>query len=189
MNRLWPFAVMLSVLAAAGCAGTGLFQREDVSRGQIFGPFRSSASRLDLTPQSAARPTKKDVLLIASVYDAEGKPLKRQSVEWTIDGPGEFVTVDDGGWFTARGKKKDGKFVTTTTHTFSEKLSRTNRPSSRGRPGSSSVRQSKGGRSSRRSARTSPIARKAGPWPRSSGAMPKSVSRARPWYRPAANLP
>jgi uncharacterized repeat protein (TIGR01451 family) len=118
------FILIAVILASTGCTGDGLFRRDTVARGQVFGPFRSSAARLDLTPQNAAHPTKKDVLLVATVYDADGSTLRRREVEWMIEGPGEFVTVDDGDWFTSRGKKSGGKFATTTTHTFEEKLAK-----------------------------------------------------------------
>lgn len=115
------FAIAVAALVV-GCQGDGLFRRGEEARGQSFGPFRSKSARLDLTPQSAAKPTQKDVLLVATVYDPDGGTLGRRPIEWTIEGPGEFVAVDAGGWFSGRGKKTGGKFATTHTHTFESKL-------------------------------------------------------------------
>lgn len=118
------FIVLLLILVSTGCTGDGLFRRDSVARGQSFGPFSSKAARLDVTPQNAAHPTKKDILFVATVYDADGSTLRRREVEWMIEGPGEFVAVDDGGWFTSRGKKSGSKYASTTTHTFEEKLAK-----------------------------------------------------------------
>jgi uncharacterized repeat protein (TIGR01451 family) len=121
VRHVIPFAL---ILFSTGCTGDGLFRRDTVARGQGFGPFSSKAARLDVTPQNAAHPTKKDILFVATVYDADGSTLRRREVEWMIEGPGEFVAVDDGGWFTSRGKKSGSKYASTTTHTFEEKLAK-----------------------------------------------------------------
>lgn len=119
MRSVIPF---LFLIAVTGCTGDGLFRRDEVARGQSFGPFRSNATRIDLTPSTSNKPTKKDVLLVATIYDKDGSPLRRRPVEWSIDGPGEFVVIDDGGWFTSRGRKAGSKSASTTTHNFEEKL-------------------------------------------------------------------
>lgn len=119
MHRAFPLLTILIV--ATGCTGDGLFRREETAH-QSFGPFGSTATRLDLTPTTAAVAPKKDVLLVATVYDKSGSPLRRKSVEWTIEGPGEFVVVDDGGWLTKRGRTNGMKSATTATHNFEERL-------------------------------------------------------------------
>jgi uncharacterized repeat protein (TIGR01451 family) len=119
VRRAFPLLAIL--MTAAGCSGDGLFRREETARGQ-FGPFGSTPARLDLTPTTAAVATKKDVLFVATVYDKDGSPLRRKSVEWSIEGPGEFVVVDDGGFLTRRGRSVGMKSATTSTHNFEERL-------------------------------------------------------------------
>ncbi|MFO0935623.1 MAG: hypothetical protein U0798_03795 [Gemmataceae bacterium] len=105
----------------AGCTGN-LLRRDDATSGPNYSPFGISPARIDVTPINTSKPTKKDVLLVATIYDKDGSTLRRKPVEWTIEGPGEFVVVDDGGWFTSRGKKSGGKSAITTSHNFEEKL-------------------------------------------------------------------
>lgn len=127
MARYWG---LLVIGLMVGCQGNGMFRRSETARGQSFSLFGSKAARLDITPGTASKPTNKDVLLIASVYDRDGGTLSRRTVEWTIEGPGEFVAVDGGGWFTKSGKKTGGKFASTATHTFETKLEKKTHSSS-----------------------------------------------------------
>jgi uncharacterized repeat protein (TIGR01451 family) len=118
---LFTFTIFISVFFT-GCSTDGIFKRDEVARGQAFSPFRSTTSRLELTPTNDSKLTKKDVLLVATAFDSKGETLGRRNVEWSIEGPGEFVAIDSGGWFTTGGKKTGGKFARTTTHTFQSKL-------------------------------------------------------------------
>ncbi len=109
--------MMLLVLLAAGCAG------ESRERLKTLGPLpaatensdtvlssRSGSARVDLTPTKRNRKVGTEQVLIATVYDNKGELKHHGKVEWSIDGPGEIVELDEGGLLFYRGKRVDSRY-------------------------------------------------------------------------------
>jgi len=63
-------------------------------------------------------------LLVATVVDAEGKPLKNRRVEWMLSrgGVGEIVEVDESGWRASRGYKVNNEYAVSHTGNFEHTL-------------------------------------------------------------------
>jgi hypothetical protein len=117
-----PLAAVFAC-AALGCTGEGPFKVGDEGKSSLS-PFHAVAARVEVSPDRASRKTKDEQVLIVSVYDADGQPLSRRKIEWTLDGPGTIVAADDGGLLFDRGKIDEGKYAQSTTHAFEKKVSR-----------------------------------------------------------------
>ncbi len=75
------------------------------------------AARLDVRPIDAALATHADQVLIASVVDEAGRPLPGRRVDWSLEGPGAIVAVDERGRLLQGGRKtSDRTAVTFTAH-------------------------------------------------------------------------
>lgn len=114
MKPLYGFLAF--ALLAAGCAGSrerlqtlGSPPDSPTNRDSAK-PGDSKSARVDITPATKSRRVNSDQVFIATVYDRDGKPRGRQRVEWTLEGPGKIVAVDDGGLLTGRGKRVDSQF-------------------------------------------------------------------------------
>ncbi len=109
------FLLLVMVCGAAGCAtearerlktlgsppdGAAL---RDVVRGE------SKSARIDVTPTTKSRRAGAEQAVIATVYDRDGKPKPRAKVEWTLEGPGKILAVDEG-TLLHRGKRVDPEF-------------------------------------------------------------------------------
>ncbi len=117
-----PLAALF-VCAALGCTGEGPFKVGENGKSYLQ-PFHSVATRIEVSPTSASKKTKEEQVLIVSVYDEDGHPLSRRKVEWTLEGPGTIVAADDGGLILDRGKIDEGKYASSTTHSFEKKVGR-----------------------------------------------------------------
>jgi uncharacterized repeat protein (TIGR01451 family) len=106
-----------------GCTGEGPFKVGDDGKSSLL-PFHSVAARVEVSPTTVSKKTKQEQVLIASVYDEDGSPLSRRKIEWTLEGPGTIVAADDGGLVLDRGKIDEGKYATSTTHSFEKKVDR-----------------------------------------------------------------
>ena len=85
------------------------------------------AKSLEVDPVGGINPIQTQHILIATVRDAEGKPLPNRRVEWMIpDGVGAFVEVDESGWRASRGYKLNNRFVVTHTNPVDRVLTRGN---------------------------------------------------------------
>ncbi len=85
------------------------------------------AKSLEVTPTSQINPVSTQHIMIATVRDAQGKPLPNRRVEWIIpDGVGAFVEVDESGWRASRGYKLNNRFVVTHTNPEDHVLTRGN---------------------------------------------------------------
>jgi hypothetical protein len=111
------------VLAAAACAAGGCHTPDapridlpsaDLIRAKI-GP---TAARLEVSPAQAANPTRSRQVLVATVYDADGKPRRNRRVEWVIDGPGHIVAAADAGLLALRSHRPDARSAVTYTNFF-----------------------------------------------------------------------
>ncbi|MEX0866511.1 MAG: hypothetical protein WD030_04075, partial [Pirellulales bacterium] len=87
---------------------------------------------LVLRPSRMVSPVGSEVILVATVYNEQGRPRAHQRVEWMLspDSVGQFYTTGDRGdffsWarFCNMPRKLDNKFMVGTTRTFTEQLTR-----------------------------------------------------------------
>jgi hypothetical protein len=86
------------------------------------------AVTLDVTPVEEVNPVQTQHVLIATVKDAEGKPLPNRRVEWMISkgSVGEIVEVDESGWRASRGHKVTNDYAISHTNNFRHSLTRGN---------------------------------------------------------------
>lgn len=119
------FGILIAgVLAVGGGCGTASRERlrdldrlpDDDRRSESARPSRDG--RLEVTPTSRSNRVSAEQVLVATVYDKDGSPRSRRRVEWTLDGPGEIVSTDEGGFLPNRGKKVDPKYAVVYTNTF-----------------------------------------------------------------------
>src|SRR5437763_921220 len=64
--------------------------------------FDKYAVRLETRPLDVANPVRTQHVLIATVYDCDGKPLRGRRVEWMLEGVGNIVEVDEDGCHAGR---------------------------------------------------------------------------------------
>lgn len=114
-------AAMTVVALAAGCSyNPGTFpwilppgpieQNHAKPRFGYFKNFDPRAAKLELTPSGQANaPLNSQIVLVASVLDKDGTPRRSRRVEWTLEGPGHIVEVDESGAYAGRGYKLDSK--------------------------------------------------------------------------------
>ena len=120
------FLAGLLGLTAAGCLGgasspSSLSPAKPADRGSSSG-FDHHSKRLEVRPQDTSMPVGKQLLMIATVYDENDKPRHHRRIEWTVEGAGNIVEVDESGILTSRGKKVDSKYAVTTTDFFDHDL-------------------------------------------------------------------
>jgi len=86
------------------------------------------AVTLEVAPVEDVNPVQTQHVLIATVKDAEGKPLPNRRVEWMISkgSVGEIVEVDESGWRASRGHKVTNDYAISHTNNFRHSLSRGN---------------------------------------------------------------
>ncbi len=92
----------------------------------FFAGFDPLASRVDVRPTDIAGPVRSEQVLIASITDSAGRRLPGRRVEWTLDGPGAIVEVDDRGRLLVRGGKTDDQHAVGFTEHFERRVSRAN---------------------------------------------------------------
>lgn len=64
--------------------------------------------RIEVRPQEATNPVRAQQLIIATVYDEKGVPRRNRKVEWTVEGVGTIIEVDESG-LIQRGHKVDSR--------------------------------------------------------------------------------
>lgn len=86
------------------------------------------AVELTVTPTKALNPVQTQHVLIATVLDEDGEPLKNRRVEWIISegSVGDIVEVDESGWRASRGYKVDNHFAVSHTNNYDHVLDRGN---------------------------------------------------------------
>jgi uncharacterized repeat protein (TIGR01451 family) len=105
----------------AGCAsGKSSHFPDLLSTGEIDPHTR----RIVLRPEQCTAPVRGTQVLIATVYDDEGRPRRNRRVEWTIEGPGNIVEVGQGGYLPGRGAKGDTKFAHSDTESSDRRIKR-----------------------------------------------------------------
>lgn len=89
-----------------------------------FANFDPYAHRLVLRPGDGACPIGTEKVFIATVYDAEGHPLRKRRVEWLLEGSGNLIEVDESGYFAGRGYKVDNHYAVSYTDYFEHTITR-----------------------------------------------------------------
>jgi uncharacterized repeat protein (TIGR01451 family) len=91
-----------------------------------FGNFDPVAVRLEVRPLQATNPVRTQHVLIATVYDARGKPRRDRRVEWILEGKGSIIEVDESGCFPGRGYKEGTHYAVSYTNYHEHRFSRGN---------------------------------------------------------------
>ena len=91
-----------------------------------FSNFDPHACRLEVRPLDATNPVQTHHVLIATIYDAEGKPRRNRRVEWMLEGAGQIVEVDESGFFPGRGYKVDNRYAVSYTDYHEHRITRGN---------------------------------------------------------------
>ncbi len=136
--RLTGGLVALSALAVMGCrnhmphgltwpAGGDIEQTHaKPPEGGYYTNWDPYAVSVEVTPVEAVNPVQTQHVLVATVRDKDGKPLPNRRVEWTIEGVGNIVEVDESGWRASRGYKVDNDYAVSHTNNFDHVLTRGN---------------------------------------------------------------
>jgi uncharacterized repeat protein (TIGR01451 family) len=130
---------LLALLLAAGCSGAPIraaSPNADAVRTQAQSPFFGLLSntdphavRLDVRALPCSNAVRDHCVLIATVIDAQGKPLRGKRIEWTLEGVGQVLDADTrGGLLTSRGKLEKQYAVTTTGRSAQRVPRNTGRP-------------------------------------------------------------
>lgn len=82
------------------------------------------SAQLEVTPIKDVNPVRTQHIMIATVKDAQGRPLPNRRVEWIISegSVGDIVEVDESGWRNSRGYKVDNHYAVTHTNNFDHVL-------------------------------------------------------------------
>jgi uncharacterized repeat protein (TIGR01451 family) len=91
-----------------------------------YSNFDKHACRIEVRPLDATNPVQTHHVLIATVYDANGKPRRNRRVEWMVEGVGDIIEVDESGYFPGRGYKVDNKYAVSYTNYHEHHISRGN---------------------------------------------------------------
>ena len=106
--------------------GAGRSHAKPIGNG-YFADFDPNSKRLEVRPEQTTIPIRGSQVVIATIYDAEGKPRRSRRVEWMIEGPGTIVEVDESGYLPDRGVKIDNKYGYSYTDYFEHTITRGNR--------------------------------------------------------------
>jgi uncharacterized repeat protein (TIGR01451 family) len=86
-------------------------------------PPDPAAARLEVKPQTEPScRVGKEWVVVASVVDADGRPLPRRRIEWALDGAGAIVAVDERGFLPGRGRKVDDHTAYSYTDHFEHRI-------------------------------------------------------------------
>jgi uncharacterized repeat protein (TIGR01451 family) len=91
-----------------------------------YADFDPHACRVEVRPIEATSPVRRHYVLIATVYDDEGKPRRNRRVEWMLEGAGNIIEVDESGCFPGRGYKVDNKYAVSYTDYVEHHVTRGN---------------------------------------------------------------
>ncbi len=96
--------------------------------GGYYSNWDPYAAELTLTPLHDLNPVQTQHVMVATITDAEGKPLPNRRVEWIISegSVGDIVEVDESGFRASRGYKVDNHFAVSHTANFTHVLDRGN---------------------------------------------------------------
>ncbi len=91
-----------------------------------FKNYDRDSARMEVVIQSPLATVGSRQLVLVSILDEKGKPLSRRCVEWTLEGAGSILEVDESGLKPGRGYKVDSRFAVSYTDMFSHTLSKYN---------------------------------------------------------------
>ena len=91
-----------------------------------YANFDPYAIRLEVRPLSSVDPVQTQHVIVATVYDASGKPRRDRRVEWKLSGVGHILEVDESGCLPGRGWDLDGKNAVSYTNYGTHTMSRGN---------------------------------------------------------------
>ncbi len=77
------------------------------------------------TAQEVINPVRTQLLVVATVLDKEGVPLRERRIEWNVSGKGHILEVDESGWTPGRGWV-EGNRATSFTARDSNRINRGN---------------------------------------------------------------
>ncbi len=140
-RRLGPWLLAAALCApVAGCFGVSanpsyfpcLLPTEDIipTHAKPIWPgadanFDPKASSIVLMPLESTSRVRTQHVLLATVYDVKGQPLRSRRVEWKIEGVGSIVEVDEHGVFPGRGYEF-GKYGVSYTRYHEDRITRGN---------------------------------------------------------------
>ncbi len=143
-GRRRQFGLML-VLAGSLCSLTGCFglshnpsyfpyywppgdiiptHAKPAGRG-YYANFDPYAVRIEVQPTTMVNPVNTQHVVLATVYDKDGKPRRKRRVEWMLSGEGHIIEVDESGFFPGRGYNKV-KYAVSYTNFGTHKVTRGN---------------------------------------------------------------
>lgn len=91
-----------------------------------FANYDRDADHMEVTIQCPTAPVGSRQIVLVSILDAKGQPLRRRCVEWTLEGAGSFLEVDESGLKPGRGYKVDSRHAVTYTDLFAHTLKKNN---------------------------------------------------------------
>jgi uncharacterized repeat protein (TIGR01451 family) len=92
-----------------------------------YANFDPHAVRLEVRPLVGTNPVRTQQVLIATVYDENGKPRRNRRIEWMVEGVGNIVEVDESGFFPGRGYKVDNHYAVSYTNYKEHRITRGNK--------------------------------------------------------------
>ncbi len=127
-------AVLLAVCLVSGCKSTtptphapGSDAVQPQTQSSFLGLLSNTdphAVRLEVRALPCGNAVRGHCILIATVIDDQGKPLRGKRVEWTLEGAGQILAADDrAGLLTSRGKR-ESKFAVTDTGRSAQRVAR-----------------------------------------------------------------
>ncbi|MCA9101832.1 MAG: hypothetical protein KDA63_11805, partial [Planctomycetales bacterium] len=140
-GHVWMIAAAgLVAVGLAGCrntmphaltwpaSGDTSYTHPKPPEGGYYGNWDPYAVELRVEPMNDVNPVQTQHVLVASVYDKNGKKLPNRRVEWMIaeGSVGDIVEVDESGWRASRGYKVTNHFAVSHTNNFKHVLSRGN---------------------------------------------------------------
>src|SRR5262245_44453554 len=91
-----------------------------------YANFDPHAVRLEVRPVETTSPVRAHQVLLATVYDAQGKPRRGRRVEWMVEGVGNIIEVDESGYRPGRGYKVDNRYAVSYTNYAEHLITRGN---------------------------------------------------------------
>lgn len=89
-----------------------------------YGNFDPNAIRLEVRPLDATNPVRTQHVIVATVYDAKGRPRRDRRIEWMLEGVGHIIQVDESGFFPGRGYKVNDKYAVSYTNYCEHRITR-----------------------------------------------------------------
>jgi len=92
-----------------------------------FANFDRYAVDLQVRPIDQTNPVRTQYVIVATVRDDKGKPLRDRRIEWMLEGVGHIVEVDEDGCAPGRGYKVSDKYAVSYTDYHTHDFSRGNK--------------------------------------------------------------